>query len=70
MAYVNSRSASLGFFGRLAVLFGQLQEAASRRATYRRTVDALSAMTDRELSDIGIARASITDVARETAYQN
>jgi len=70
MAYVTSRSASPGFFGRLAAYFGELQQAADRRATYRRTVAVLGAMTDRELLDIGIARASINDVARETAYRN
>lgn len=70
MAYVNSRSTSVGVFGRLAALYVDLKEAANRRATYRRTVSVLAAMTDRELSDIGIARASIEDVARETAYRN
>lgn len=70
MAYVNSRPASVGILGRLAALYGDLKAAANRRATYRHTVAVLSAMTDRDLSDIGIARGSIAEVARETAYQN
>ncbi|MBN8534841.1 MAG: DUF1127 domain-containing protein [Rhizobiales bacterium] len=34
---------------------------------YRRNVEALSRLTDRELSDIGIARWEIDDVARDVA---
>ncbi len=68
MAYVNSSSSSVGIFGRLAALLGQLQASANRRAVYRRTVTVLSAMNDRELADIGISRISIQDVARTSAY--
>lgn len=64
MAYVNSRSSSASIFGRISAFFGQLQADANRRVTYRRTVKVLSAMTDRELADIGISRISIEDVAR------
>jgi uncharacterized protein YjiS (DUF1127 family) len=34
---------------------------------YRRNVEALSRLTDRELSDIGIARWDIDNIARDVA---
>jgi uncharacterized protein YjiS (DUF1127 family) len=34
---------------------------------YRASVRALSALNERELSDIGITRSQITNVARQTA---
>jgi uncharacterized protein YjiS (DUF1127 family) len=34
---------------------------------YRASVRALSALNERELSDIGITRSEIADVARQTA---
>ena len=40
---------------------------ARRSRAYRRTFDALSAMTDSDLADIGITRFMITDVAAEAA---
>lgn len=36
------------------------------RNQYRQTVRELSAMTDRELNDIGIGRGDIVDVAKGT----
>lgn len=41
--------------------------AADRRQAYRATRAELSALTDRELNDIGISRAAIDDIAREAA---
>ena len=40
----------------------------ARRAVYAQTVRELNALTDRELADLGIARTSIAEVAREAAY--
>lgn len=40
---------------------------ARRRAAYRRTLADLSAMSDRDLADIGIARFMIEDIAAEAA---
>ena len=45
-----------------------MKAAIARRAVYAQTVRELNALTDRELADLGIARASITTVAREAAY--
>lgn len=36
--------------------------------TFRRTKSELNALTDRELSDLGISRSMITSIAMEAAY--
>lgn len=48
--------------------FEQLQAALARHKVYRTTVNELSALSDRSLADLGIARCTIKRVARETAY--
>lgn len=69
MAYVNSiRAAEAGLADRIAVFFKGLQEARQRRRVYRQTVAELSALTSRELSDLGINRTMISRIAYEAAY--
>jgi uncharacterized protein YjiS (DUF1127 family) len=69
MAYVNTTSAARkGFADRLAVLRDTVLTAIAQRRTYVRTVAELNALTDRELTDLGISRIAITDIAREAAY--
>jgi uncharacterized protein YjiS (DUF1127 family) len=41
---------------------------AAQWRTYNQTVRELNALTDRDLSDIGLSRSMIPDVARETAH--
>ncbi len=48
----------------LRSLFKAVSAKLAAHVEYRRTYDVLSAMTDRELDDIGIARADIAAVAR------
>lgn len=38
-----------------------------RNAIYRKTVNELSGLSNRELADIGISRAQIDEIAREAA---
>jgi uncharacterized protein YjiS (DUF1127 family) len=69
MAYVNTtRAARKGVLDRLAVLKDGIMTALQRRRIYARTVAELNALSDRELADLGMARFSIPDVAREAAY--
>ena len=42
--------------------------AISQRRVYARTVAELNSLTDRELTDLGISRLGITEIAREAAY--
>jgi len=69
MAYVNTtRFARKGLLDRLAVLKDTVVTAIQSRRVYMRTVAELNALTDRELADLGIARALITEIAHEAAY--
>ncbi|MDZ4086592.1 MAG: DUF1127 domain-containing protein [Tabrizicola sp.] len=69
MAYVNTNSiARKGFADRLASVKDIVLTAINQRRVYTRTVAELNALTDRELTDLGISRLSITEIAREAAY--
>ncbi|MGL4321749.1 MAG: DUF1127 domain-containing protein [Paracoccaceae bacterium] len=69
MAYVNNtRAASFGLIDRISNMIASYKAKAAQRAVYNRTVYELNLLTDRELSDLGIARISIEDVARVAAY--
>ena len=68
MAYVNSRSASLGFADRFQSVVKTVKEAVARRALYNQTLSELSSLTDRDLTDLGLSRSSIADIAREASY--
>jgi uncharacterized protein YjiS (DUF1127 family) len=43
-------------------------EASAKRAAFRRTVDELSALSDRELDDLGLGRWEIERVAHASVY--
>ena len=70
MAYVNStlRTDALSIRDLIAHPVAALQLMAQRRRVYTQTVTELSGLSDRELNDLGIARAMITEVANEAAY--
>lgn len=53
--------------GRFARVLSAMKTARQRRAVYRQTVEELSGLSARELADIGIPRAHIRRVARESA---
>jgi uncharacterized protein YjiS (DUF1127 family) len=52
---------SLGLVDRVKKLFADLR-------LYQATVRELSALSDRELADLGISRTSIRDIARQSVY--
>ena len=69
MAYVNTtRVARKGLLDRLALLNDAAQAALRQRRVYLQTVTELNSLTDRELTDLGIARLSIPEIAHEAAY--
>ncbi len=69
MAYINTtRIGRKGFMDRVMVLKEVALTAWSQRRVYTRTVAELNALTDRELSDLGIARMAIREIAHEAAY--
>lgn len=69
MAYVNSsRATSYGIFDRVAAVVKAVRVGLERRRVFKQTVRELSALSNRELADLGIHRTMITRVANEAAY--
>lgn len=69
MAYVNTtRVAKPSVADRMAGLFAGFSAMVQRRRIYGQTLRELRALTDRELSDLGMHRSAISDIAREAAY--
>ncbi len=56
-----------GLLTRIEGAVAHVRRAAAKRAIYRRTVAELSALSMRELNDIGLSRAMIRSVALEEA---
>ena len=54
-------------FGGIFAALNKLTEAMQRRRVYRTTVNELSALSDRDLSDLGESRASIRRLALDAA---
>ncbi len=53
---------------RLSDLRDELAERRAQTRAYRTTVDELSALSDRDLLDMGIDRADIDTIARQHVY--
>ncbi|MDG1281485.1 MAG: DUF1127 domain-containing protein [Pseudorhodobacter sp.] len=69
MAYMNaSRPAFAGLSDRFTSAWKLVREALHRRAVFNTTMRELSTLSDRELSDLGIARTMIRQIALEAAY--
>lgn len=68
MAYLSttSRPASSSVFADLKAAF---TERLAQYRAYRATVNELSALDDRELNDLGVARYDISAIARQAAYR-
>lgn len=64
-----SRALYFGLADRFLRARERVQHERARRAEYRHTHHVLSSMSDRDLSDIGISRLRIRDVARDAAYE-
>jgi len=56
-----------GTTSRLDMLLARLRQRYAAWKIYRSTLDELHMLSDRELDDIGVARADIRRIARETA---
>ena len=67
-AIAHTHTAAPGFAGCLLAAIQHMQENRARCAIYRQTVRELNVLTDRELADLNLSRASIRDVAREAVY--
>jgi uncharacterized protein YjiS (DUF1127 family) len=67
MAYV-SNTARSGFAQQGSGLLARLRDALNRRRIYNKTYSELSALSTRELTDLGVNRSMITRLAHEAAY--
>ncbi len=54
---------------RLAAIRQELSDRLARRRLYRQTLNELSALSDRELADLGLHRSQIAEVAIEAVYK-
>ncbi len=71
MAYVNAeRGQRAGIVDRLAEIAKSWSERRQRHALYRRTLDELSVLSDRELADLGVHRSEVARIAYEAAYSS
>lgn len=71
MAYLNnSRAADIGLRARLSGLFENAAARYAQYRLYRKTYDELNRLSDRDLADLGLHRASIATVAADAAYGN
>ena len=69
MAYATDFSTvQHGLRDRVTAILKSISEARAQRKVYRRTLDELNAMTQRDLDDLGIAASEIPFIAREAAY--
>jgi uncharacterized protein YjiS (DUF1127 family) len=68
MAFITGNAApSIGIGQRIAGFLERGRQARKARDIYRQTYTELSVLSDRDLADLGIARADIDSVAREAA---
>ena len=68
MASSTRTAAGAGVAGRVNAALGALSERRHRYRTYRVTLAELSALTPRELDDLGIHRTELRRIAYEAAY--
>ena len=70
MAYATqSRATGASFFERAAELRGAFAQHLARRRVYHTTLRELAQLSDRELSDLGLHRAQLQNIAREAAFE-
>ena len=53
---------------RAIALWSTVKDKLEKRGTYRRTLNELSALSTRELADLGLNRSMIRRIAHETTY--
>lgn len=69
MAYATeTRAAGASLFQKIAEFRGHLADRFARYQVYRETFGELSALTDRDLKDLGLSRADVHHVAVQAAY--
>lgn len=68
MAYAtHTQDVAVSFADRIVALRDTFAEYSQKRAIYRRTINELGALSNRELADLGLSRSGIRRVALEAA---
>lgn len=68
MAYVNTNSATApSLTARIGTAFEKLATRYKQHRMYRETFNGLSALSNRELADLGLNRSELRHVSREAA---
>ena len=71
MAFITeTRTHGITLVQRFTVLLENVAAARAQRKVYTTTVDELDNLSNRELADLGLTRASIKSIAYEAAYDN
>ncbi|SLN72128.1 hypothetical protein ROJ8625_03797 [Roseivivax jejudonensis] len=68
MAQVINAAADGAFGTRFAALASGLRTHMARRQTFKRTLNELSALSDRELADLGLHRSQLRGIAWQAAH--
>jgi len=69
MAFItDTRISGITLAERFATFRANLADAAAKRKVYNTTVTELSALSDRDLADLGVFRSDIQTIARQAAY--
>ncbi len=71
MTYMTQNDRTVGgasIWQRLSELTASLAQRRAQHRAYRSTVNELSALSNRDLTDMGVHRADIHDIARQAAY--
>lgn len=66
----DTRSVHAADHGLLSRIFSNIVARYTQYAAYRKCVEELSSLTDRELRDLDMSRSMIRSIAHETAYRN
>lgn len=67
MTTITTNTSGRAITGRLQGLISYVKDSGKRYRVYRKTLTELDKLTDRELSDIGISRSMIYQIATEAA---
>ena len=63
-----TRGIIAGIADRVSTFFRELSAFNAQYRVYRTTIRVLSALSDRDLADLGLSRSMIADIAHEAAF--
>ncbi|MFD2738512.1 DUF1127 domain-containing protein [Sulfitobacter aestuarii] len=67
MAYMNTSATTPSFFARIGTAFEKLATRYKQHRMYRETFEGLSALSNRELADLGLNRCELRRVSWDAA---